>query len=724
MVFKINSNNIVTYDLSDLSTGHDEVVYDGTSWNLNKDECQQYVGDGYLIFGPNVSLKRGTYTLVLNYASSEIQKGVVEADRGVIETADYFLLSNNKNEVRYDFNANSQVEGFRFRLKEYTGGNFSLTGMTLIKNTHDIRKGIFLWILLCVIVNLCIYSKKFSRNIGVIAILIAIGFLVSLPLFSKGIMTGNDLRFHLARIEAIADGIKSGDIPVKMYSVFNDGYGYPCGILYGDAFLYIPALLRLIGFSVIESYKIYIFFINILTSAVSYYCGRKIFDKEKTAIFFSLVYTACSYRLLCIYARAAVGEYTANCFYPIIMLAIWNIYTKEITDKDYKKNSLLLGLGMTGIIYSHVLSTEMVVISLVIFALSLYKKTFRLQTIIVYLKSIVICALTSVAFVVPFIDYYMNVDTMLDSDEFKSTYIQDAGVYINEYFSFFKTITGADHTYNRGLHTPGLVLMLGLVVGFYLILIKKADKKIKVAFAGALVALFVASSSFPWNCLYEIPKLGRILVSVQFPYRYIGIADCFLAVLLGLGLERLIDIKKLDWKHLYYISGLCLMMTFIFVSKYKDEQYLMAVLRTYDTADLFTWNRASDFGMYMGYEYLLDGTNVSKEALDYGVYGDNIKATILSEDGLKMSVYVKAKEDARLEVPRFAYPYFEAQNNKGNDLEVVRGHNNKVTVLFEKPYSGEVYIDFKEPWYWRMAEILSLLSFIGVSIYCITTRKA
>ena len=49
-----------------------------------------------------------------------------------------------------------------------------------------------------------------------------------------------------------------------------EGYGYPISVYYGDILLYIPALLRLMGFSVTQCFKFYILMINIGTVVCSY----------------------------------------------------------------------------------------------------------------------------------------------------------------------------------------------------------------------------------------------------------------------------------------------------------------------------------------------------------------------------------------------------------------------------------------------------------------------
>ena len=719
------SCTVYSADLKEFTTENDSMVFDGETWHIDVANGDRFAGNDKLIHiaSPNISLARGTYTIVVNYSSTEIQKGVIEAGSGTVEASDYFILSNNTKEVRYDFAAATPVKDFRFCIKEYAGGEFELLNLQIIRNSHDIRVAIFSWLVLSLLFNAFYFSKRIKNSKKTFLIVCVIGLLASLPLFSKGMMTGNDIRFHLLRIEAIASGIKSGELPVRMYSVFNDGYGYPVGIFYGDLLLYVPAVLRIIGFTVMQSYKLFIFMINIMTAAIAYLCGRRMFKTKAVAYIFATAFTLSTYRLICVYARSAVGEFAATCFYPIVMLAVYKIYTEKVESDKYKKNAIWLAIGMTGLIYTHILSTEMAIIVLFIVALVNYKKTFRAETIKTYLKAVIICVALSASFIVPFIEYYTSVNTMLDSDEFKSTYIQDSGAYISEYFSFFKSITGGNYPNRRGLMTPGLLLMLALVLGIYLWAKKKANKTIKFTVVGAVLCLFVASNVFPWNKIYEIPALGPVLVSVQFPYRYTGMAVCFLSLLLGFCVEQIAEEEIFDRRVFRYIIAISVIMTCYYVGQYEDEQYITAIIKSYDTADLLRYTRYDNMGISIGFEYLLDGTNVSKEALDYGVYGENVNAVIVAEDGLDMVVYADASADATLEVPRFAYPHFYVEDKAGNRLESVKGHNNKITVLFDEPYSGEVYIKYKEPLPWRAAEVCSMLSAVGLVVYGLKRKR-
>ena len=711
-------------NIAEFGTEYENIAsFDGSSWKIDTEQAEEQVGSGYLLWSNGVSLKRGTYTIVLDYNTSIIQKAVVEADEGVVKTADFFLLSNNKKQVSYDFVLATDVQGFKFRLKEYRGGDFSIDGIKIYRNTHDIRCLIFIYIILSILLDIVLFVHKIQKNKKIIVGVLAIAFIGSLPLFPVGMMTGSDITYHLVRIDGIADGLKSGAFPVKMYSVFNDDYGYPTGVFYGDVTLYFPAILRIIGFTTMCSYKIYIYVINILTLSIAYYCGKKIFEKDYKAILFSIVYTFSTYRLVCVYARAAVGEYTAATFYPIVILAIWNIYTQDVKCKEYKKNAITLAVGMACLIYTHILSTEMFVLALAILVLSLFKKTFRLETISVLLRSVLICGILCLAFIVPFLEYYVGLDIMVKHAMDKS-YIQNYGCYISDYFAFFKSITGGNYETRRGILTPGLILMAGLVLGIILIATRKANQRIKVATYGSIISLFVASTIFPWNLINSLPIIGPFLVTVQFPYRYLEIAVCFLSILLIFAIEQVIELGLVNNKIYRYVALLSFFMTFVFISNYQDEAYITSIMRSYDTADLSLYTRTGNFGMVLGTEYLINGSNVGTDYLDYSVYGENATAAIIGEKGVKTSIYVDANDNAAVTIPRFAYPHFVVKDQLGNKLETTTGFNNRIRVLFPTAYKGEIYIEFIEPWYWRMAELISLVSIIGLILrYKIVLRN-
>lgn len=97
---------------------------------------------------------------------------------------------------------------------------------------------------------------------------------VNIPFLSRTALWGADLEYHLFRIKGIADGLQHGQFPVRMQMVQVNGYGYPSSIMYPDALLYIPAVLNILGISVVNSYRLFALVVNGLSVLFSYACAE------------------------------------------------------------------------------------------------------------------------------------------------------------------------------------------------------------------------------------------------------------------------------------------------------------------------------------------------------------------------------------------------------------------------------------------------------------------
>ena len=286
----------------------------------------------------------------------------------------------------------------------------------------------------------------------------------SLLLLFPGTTLGHDGTFHLMRIDGLADELRRGNIPVRLQSLWLEGYGYPVSIYYCDILLYFPALLRLIGVPLTVAYKIYILGVNFATVLIAYICFKKIFKSTKIGLILSLVFSTAPYRLVDIFIRNAVGEYSAFIFFPIIALAFFKLYTESKENYNFFKIATLLAIGMSGLVLTHILTTEIVIITLIVICLILWKKTFTKNNILciclAMFETFLICAF----FIIPFIDYFFNVSVKISQME--TQYIQFSGVNFIQLFMFFQNPFGKNTTIvkERMLLSPGLPLMMSFIL--------------------------------------------------------------------------------------------------------------------------------------------------------------------------------------------------------------------------------------------------------------------
>lgn len=96
-------------------------------------------------------------------------------------------------------------------------------------------------------------------------------FAGALLLMDGGGLQGADWKFHASRIESIAQALRAGQFPVRIYTQAKDGYGYAPSLFYGELFLYFPAVLRLLGMSVQGAYRTYALVVQALTAGIAFF---------------------------------------------------------------------------------------------------------------------------------------------------------------------------------------------------------------------------------------------------------------------------------------------------------------------------------------------------------------------------------------------------------------------------------------------------------------------
>lgn len=674
----------------------------------------------FLASSPPVQLRPGSYTITIKYKADKKQTCTIKSGESSFLYAQPFYLNRNVNECTYDFYITQSTDNLELQLPEYTGGNLEIYDVSIASNINNLKIILFITLLFFIILDCVLFVPQIRQNKALIIAIIGIAGLASLPIFMKGIALGHDHRFHLARIESIANGIAAGNIPVKMHSFLVEGYGYPVGVFYGDLLLYIPAALRLIGFSITTTYKIYLLTVNLLTTVSAYYCGRKIFEKRSTAILFSLAYVTASYKFVTMFVRSAVGEYTSFIFYPLILMALWDMYTNDPESEDYYKNSYYLAAGMIGLLYTHVLSTEMSMIGLIMVAIVFIRKTLRKKTLAVYGKAVVLSAVIGSAFWIPFIDYYIRSDIVIKNKVSGSpSLIQNTGAYISDYFAFFRDFYGANSEIvtRRMQISPGPLLMLVLLAAITVIaLTRKPNRKMNCMTLFSVGFLIISSNLFPWNMLAQSTGIGNFMAQVQFPWRYLGFAVLCLSLLMGIILEDETVVEFGGNWICPLIVVICIFSACFFVSNCEDSAEPSVHI---DEADFY---EEAPAGLGQGREYAIPHTDFG--LLDNNVVSNNADAVIIAEKDINLSVDItNSGNDAYIDIPRFAYPCYKATTDKGEVLKTETGDNNRLRISLPNNYKGIVEIRFTEPWYWRLAEIISLVAVIVLSVATLKRRK-
>ena len=564
------------------------------------------------------------------------------------------------------------------------------------------------------LLNLCLWLYSKRNDFGektklAAAVLTGIWLLSSVVIFIPYLVRGHDIRFHLMRIEGLKDGLLSGVFPVKVQPTWLNGNGYPVSILYPDLFLYIPACLRIMGVSLQTAYKIYIMLVNGVTVVCSYWSFSRMSGRRAWGVLGSFIYTLSMYRLTNVYTRAAVGEYTAMVFMPLVLYAMWKIYQDvDLQEKSYQRNWILLVLSLTGIIQSHIISVEMTGIFILLVCLLFWRKTFEKKRFLVLCKSLAGTILLNLWFVVPFLDYYKE-DLIVLSGKNGVPMIQDKGIYIPQLFSLVYHSMGNGGQAGMLQEMPmtvGIGGSLVLLVCFWEVVIKgrKLRKEIKLSLGLLVLSLFLSTIYFPYDFFVNnVPVVGMLLANIQFPFRFLAPASVFLAWLACL------LAKEEKWKRC--IPILCIAVAL---------QAVLYVGGTLNETEIFEVKGNADVSSFdvSGAEYVPYGTNF--EILDTQVLGEEgifINRYDRKYNHINMELVNASSQDKILRLPLLYYRgYVAMDENTGLKLAMIKGDNNRGQITIPAGYSGEITVSFEEPWYWRGAEIISLVFLIWLII--------
>lgn len=523
----------------------------------------------------------------------------------------------------------------------------------------------------------------------------------SMPLLWSGVYDGHDLLFHLNRIEGIAAGMRAGQFPVRVHASTLLGYGYASPQFYPELFMYIPAVMRNLGVSLAASVRVFEMMIHLAAAAVCYFSCRSLFKERLTALGATALYVLCPYRLSNIYVRATLGESLAMIFFPLMILALYEVLVRE------EKKWPLLAVAMTGVFMSHLLSTMFAAALCALAALCCAKRLLaQPRRILAILKAAGMTCLCSLVFLVPFLDYSLNAGINTSVEINSAAHVMRLGAYLVGFPGEVVELPyeALDFSYTVGM-VPGLALMLGcaaLIARLYAGGVAKEGEARRVdRFAlcmlmmGAL-CLVCASEFFPWAWACSLRRpFSTLFKQIQYPWRLVGVAAPMLSIAAAWGFMR-------DERHrrtaLFVIVSLSVVLS----------GYVMQIF--VQDAPLITQDSYCDTRIVQ-YEYTYEGTE--KSALvpgeifaakandyiirDYVKQGTNLSFTFYGENGC-----------AYLEAPLLYYPGYRAEAN-GVPCRVERGHNN-VLRIFGVPGGEDVQVRiwYEAPVIWTAAAWASL----------------
>lgn len=562
--------------------------------------------------------------------------------------------------------------------------------------------------------------------------LVGIGAFACLPLGLGYLTYGHDLSIHLSRIEGLKAGLLAGQFPVRMDPAIINEKGYPFSLMYSDVFLYPAAVLRILGFSLQTSYKVYVASITAATVGITFYALRKMFRSDCAALLGTALYTLSFYRLTNVFVRAAVGEYTAMAFLPLVVYGLWRIYRQS--PADGKKAEpwcwLPFALGFTGLLQSHLLTTELAVFFTAAFCLLYFKKTFTRPVLPALCKAAGAAIVWNLWFMVPLLQYMVQGVCRI-SGKYDAAYLYDSSVYLGQMFLMFGQSSGVAESIQSGIagempQTLGLALAAG-VFFFLLAVLDPAVRKSSrdaarigsLTLGFGLLAAWCASDLCPWYALFRcepLQALSKTLGKLQFAWRFFTPATMLLVVC---ACCAVVLYRKVRPEAAKAMAAALLALTII------PAGYLMYDKCTTSKAVTYMSLAAVDDlpGQVGGGEYL----PTEDTTTDDSVWGrltpeadDGVELTEYTKNGLTIQLAAQNTGDteASIRLPLFYYPGYHMTAADGAALTHKNGY---LTVTLAPGWQGSVQVRWTGMWFWRAADCISLL---GIAATVVLYRKS
>ncbi len=724
-----------------------------------------------MYYGDAVRLSAGSYRVVVDTVLSDDLTALIEI---CSDDAPYGALQTNltpmyagQAQCIYDFTLKSEADVYvtisrgETQVMQIGAGSFVRSAQ---HGWYRILIGAVLMMVL-----LLIYRKREAlltalqeREVRAVWVLLALlCVLVSLPLAVDYLWTGADETFHLLRIEGIREGLLDGQFPVRMQPNWLQGHGYAVGFFYCDLFLYLPAVLRLVGVSVQRAYQVYKVAVNIGTVLIAYVSFAKLLRSRWLGLLGSALYSLSLFRIIYLFSVDGVGQYTAVMFLPLVCYGFYAILAPAIAKEHEVDRSigvksiegdavatsgdrtlqsgdcrfrtgrrldlrfLPLALGMSGIIESHVLTCLMVVIFGVLLCLICIRRVLHADVILNLVKAVGLFLLLNAWYLIPMADYSMAHDFAVLEGNATLKQIQTYGMYFTQLFDFFPSggLYGAfsmDSGANGEIaYSIGIGLTVALVISLLLLTVHRSmlqrlpeteRRAFGISMILGLIALWISGVHFPWDKIAKAGSLIRQLIAtVQFPNRFVAVAE----VLLTLMALYAVRILYLHRPRLAVGAAVLMVCGAAATSAYylDTQQANAGFFRIYDEVCMGN-------GYISGGEYVLLGTDVSKLTYGSSAAGEGVTIRSLQQEGTHVTCDVEnvTAAESYIEVPLLYYKGYQAQDATGSALAVSIGDNNVLRIAVPAAYSGEIRVQFTDLWYWRLSEVVSLISLVAVCV--------
>ncbi len=648
--------------------------------------------------GPEFNLPKGTYRL--KFCIETDGSGTVRlasTNDAPIEPA-AFPFSRDQYEQVVQFEIGESAKQVDIQVDFESGTYYEMGETRLYTPFYKDNAFTFAFVLLgCWALAVLWRHRLLSGERGVLLMLMAVAVLfASAPALKENLSVFHDTRYHSARMRNLADGLLSGQFPVRLGGFSYNGYGAITSVFYPDLFLYPFAAMLIAGASIQYVMNVILIACNLLACFTLFACGRRIWRSERAGAFAAILYVLSVYRVTDVCVRFALGEMLAMGFLPLFLCGLWETVWGDAR-AWYK-----LGIGAACIFLSHMISTFLCVLLAFAVVIPAARRVLKEGRWRALLKAVLLALALSAYHIGPLLSYLgqgIGADASLFTTTMAGTAVAPAQLLLKGTGNLSKLPT--DGTLSFMPLEIGLPLLTGVALAAGSALESgraewDGDTRVSLLFiaVGAWFAL-MSTTLFPWSYVSVVTKLFD---RIQFAYRYLMFPALLFSLVGGRAFARLCTAQN---RTLVSAVVLCAAVSAVLPTLTEQTRHY----------EFYEFGRDVSPDIKQFTEYCLPEADMNETRYRAVETQGEITLRDAVKRGASFTATAEAAGDASVTLPLFAFDGYEARLG-GERLSCGKTETGKLVVYIPKGSSGTLKVFFAGKRIWRLGDALTLLTLI------------
>jgi len=351
--------------------------------------------------------------------------------------------------------------------------------------------------------------------IALLILVILSAILLIDPFFHAGRFTAHDIDMNTAYFSGFFSSLQDGNIIPRWSANIANLYGSPTSIFLYPGPYYLASLITIIGFSLVDTMKIYFFITSILSVIFMYLFLRKHFNTLASFVG-SFLYLYAPYRINDIYARGNIAENTSFMLFPLLALCLY-----KFMKNPKLKNIIFISFVTALFLLSHPFLFLVFLPFLISYVFYLHLDLHKLK--LLFLSGLLSFGLISFYFF-PLI--FESKYTLYDISPFSGQY------YRSQFINLTQLIIPQWHFIDQTgkleyqTYQIGIVQLVLAIISIFIFIYQKLNKSLKSDLSKLfLLALFnfLLSTFLMLSISDFVYKLIPPLQRIQFPWRFLAL---------------------------------------------------------------------------------------------------------------------------------------------------------------------------------------------------------